>query len=104
MRQGLRVLMLGCSTLSAQAPGIAVSGPRTLALSVDDMAALPRTTVTTTVRGEDTSYEGVAVREVLTRAGVPAGDALRGDELAPAILVTGATASRSPSARAHSNS
>jgi hypothetical protein len=35
-------------------------------------------------------YEGVSLRELLTRAGVPAGEALRGRDLALAVVVTGA--------------
>jgi hypothetical protein len=35
-------------------------------------------------------YEGVTVRELLTRAGVPSGADLRGAELAKTVIVTGA--------------
>jgi len=40
------------------------------------------------------SYEGVGVRELLTRAGVPSGDALRGPELAKTVIITGADGNR----------
>jgi hypothetical protein len=35
-------------------------------------------------------WEGVAIRELLTRAGVPEGEALRGRALSSAVVVTGA--------------
>ena len=36
------------------------------------------------------STEGVAIRELLTKAGVPAGTALRGAALATSVVITGA--------------
>jgi hypothetical protein len=35
-------------------------------------------------------YEGVSMRELLARVGVPFGNGLRGRELAAAVIVTGA--------------
>ena len=51
---------------------------------------MPRTTVTASAHHVSGTWEGVAVRELLTRAGVPAGDTLRGATLATAVVVTGA--------------
>jgi hypothetical protein len=51
---------------------------------------MPHSTVTVAVRDQSASYEGVPMRELLTRAGVPSGEALRGRELSVAVVVTGA--------------
>jgi hypothetical protein len=48
--------------------------------------AMPRATVRTTRDGKDTLYEGVYLHEILRRAGVPLGDALRGTALASYLL------------------
>lgn len=92
MRRVLAVLVaLFCSlAVYAQAATVRVVGPRSLAMSMADLAAMPRTQVTTMVRNQRITYEGVSIRELLTRAGVPVGEALRGRDLANAVLVTGA--------------
>jgi hypothetical protein len=52
-------------------------------LSEADLQSMPRVTMTFTDRGVTTTYEGVRVSELLTRAGVPLGADLRGPALAP---------------------
>ena len=64
----------------------AVSQP--LALSLEDLAALPRTRVTATEHGSTATYEGVALTEVLRKAGAPLGKDLHGKAMASYVLVT----------------
>ncbi len=73
----------------AQAPEIAVSGDTAtpLKLTADDMAKMPRETATIPdPRGNKIVYEGVSLREILKRAGAPAGKALRGKVLTTYVL------------------
>jgi hypothetical protein len=84
------VAVLFSLVVSAQPATVRVAGPRSLTVSTADLAAMPRTHVTTTVRDQQSTYEGVSIRELLTRVGVPAGEALRGRDLASAVVVTGA--------------
>jgi len=51
---------------------------------------MPRRSVTASAHHLTGTWEGVEVRELLTRAGAPAGEALRGLALATAVAVTGA--------------
>ena len=58
-----------------------------LVLKADDLAAMPRETVSIPDQdGTKISYEGVPLREVLKRAGVPLGKDLRGKALASYVL------------------
>jgi hypothetical protein len=62
-------------------PGsVAVGGdvPRPFLLTLADLKAMPRTIVTLTAEGKTTSYEGVLLADVLTRAGAPLGRNLSG--------------------------
>lgn len=59
-----------------------------LALAASDLATLPRTTVSVQEEGRTVTYEGVLVADLLRRAGVPLGQALRGDALSLAVLAT----------------
>ena len=89
-------LLLTClvwsSTVLAQASTVKIFGdvPKPLTLTASDVASMPRTKITASAHNQTGTYEGVTMRELLTRAGVPAGDALRGAELAKTVLVTGA--------------
>jgi DMSO/TMAO reductase YedYZ molybdopterin-dependent catalytic subunit len=75
-----------------QAPTVGIVGdvPKPLTLTASDLAAMPRVTVTTSAQNQGGAYEGVTMRELLSRAGVAAGEALRGAELAKTVIVTGA--------------
>ena len=63
------------------------NGDRVATLSVADIAALPPARLTADDKGE---YEGVAVIDLLTRAGVTFGQTLRGPRLATYLVATGA--------------
>ncbi len=69
--------------LSAQAT-LSISGdiPAPLVLKADDLAKMPRETVIIPDQdGTKIEYEGVLLREILKRAGAPAGKELRGKAL-----------------------
>ncbi len=68
----------------AQAGAITVSGDITtpLTLTADDLAKMPRDTATIPdPSGNKIVYEGVALKEILAKAGTPQGKALRGAAL-----------------------
>lgn len=59
--------------------------------STVSLSDLPRKTFDTAdAAGIKTTHEGVALRDVLVKAGVPMGDALRGKALARVVLATAA--------------
>lgn len=64
----------------------AVSQP--LALSLQDLAAMTRTKVTAKEHDTTATYEGVALTEILQKAGAPLGKQLHGKALASYVLVT----------------
>jgi hypothetical protein len=91
----IAVLSAICAALVwAQAPPpapaqIAVSGDiaAPLTLTADDLAKMPRETVTIPDSdGTKVAYEGVALREILKRAGLPTGKELRGKALTTYVL------------------
>jgi DMSO/TMAO reductase YedYZ molybdopterin-dependent catalytic subunit len=65
--------------------------PTPLALSVTDLGGFPRKTVTVMNEhtGKQETYQGVPLAELLKRAGVPQGSALRGPALATYVLAEG---------------
>ena len=88
----LRLLTL---VLLAQAPAdaaIRISGTvgRTTTLTAADLAAMPQKTVTASSHDQTGKYSGVALRDMLTKAGVPAGAEIRGPLVAAYVVVTGA--------------
>lgn len=86
----LFVALLGSGGLLAQQPTVTLVGvPHPLTLTREDLAMLPRTSLKASSHGDTATYEGVAVRELLTRAGVATGDGLRGPELTKVVVVTG---------------
>jgi hypothetical protein len=61
--------------------------PAPLILKADDLARMPRDTVSVAEEdGTKVNYEGVLLREILKRAGVPSGKDLRGKALASYVL------------------
>ncbi len=88
--QSLACLAIGCALSFAQGSStLTVSGDvsSALHLTADDLAKMPRTTAT--VEDSDGSkvlYEGVALGEVLKRAGAPTGKDLRGKALAGYVI------------------
>ncbi len=62
------------------------SVPRPLALDAAGFASLPHTKMTATIHGALLTCTGVALIDLLTAAGVPSGDAVRGAALTTAIV------------------
>src|SRR5262245_52584520 len=92
--RGIYCLLLVLVPLSAaghalQSPAsITVTGitGQSLTLTAADLAQMPRATVTTSNGGSQTKYEGVWLYEILKKAGVQMGEALRGKALTTYVL------------------
>lgn len=91
------VLLLAASAAFAADPALRIEGVSgrdgavkpAMELSLVELAAMPRVTVQgKTHDGKDHTFEGVAVAELLKRAGLPQGEDVRGPMLARYILVT----------------
>lgn len=82
------LLVQGVFWAEDASPSVQVTGSvkETLTLTADDLSRMPRASVKTTNNGIETVYEGVWLHEVLKRAGVPQGAALRGKALASYVL------------------
>jgi hypothetical protein len=81
--RGLLLLLLA-PALRAADPVLTVTGPdKTLTFTAEEFAALPHTEISAyDPHGEAThKYSGVAMQEILARAGAPLGDKLRGKSL-----------------------
>ena len=74
-----------CQKLTVQTE----SGTQTV-LARADIEALPHVKVTTTASGVPATFEGVALRAVLEKAGVGFGETLKGKRLASCLLVEAA--------------
>jgi len=87
-------LLFGCLLLSItghaqqSSPSITVTGTgaQPLLITAADLAQMPRATVATTNGGIETRYEGVWLYEILKKAGVQFGEALRGKALTTYVL------------------
>src|SRR5215510_5177371 len=81
------------AALLTQAPAslkVTVDGGKTIVLLAADLAAMPQRSVTASAHDQTGTYSGVALREILTKAGVQAGADIRGPLLASYVVVTGA--------------
>ena len=79
------------ATQTASTGRVVISGDLStpVTLTGEDLAKMPRQTVTVPDQdGTKVSYEGVALREVLSRAGAPFGKQLRGKALASYVIAT----------------
>ena len=82
-------MSLTATVLAAQAQTLKITGAvkQPLTLSAEDLAAMPRASVTTTTADKaETRYEGVFLHEILKKAGVPQGEQLRGKALTTYVL------------------
>jgi len=77
----------------AAGPALVVGGdvPTALSLSLDDLRHMPRKTLTVmnSHNGKQETYEGVPLAELLKRAGLPQGEALRGVAMATYAIAEG---------------
>ena len=62
--------------------------PQPLSLTAADLANMPRATVPMMNNGIETTYEGVWVSDILKKAGIRLGEALRGPALATYVLAS----------------
>src|SRR5689334_25199502 len=71
-------------------PSIQVTGAvkEPLTLTVDELSKMPRASVRTKSTDGEIVYEGVPLHEILKRAGIPQGEALRGKALAGYVLAS----------------
>lgn len=82
--------LLGAWPALAAEPILTVVAPeKTLTFTAEAFAALPRTEVRLAEQGDkqERTFSGVAVRELLTRAGAPLGDKLRGAAHLTGVIV-----------------
>jgi hypothetical protein len=85
----LILLLIAVSGFAQGPPDLSIKGDiaAPLVLKAADFASMPRETVSVAEQdGTQVSYEGVALREILKRAGVPVGKDLRGKALASYVL------------------
>ena len=57
-------------------------------MTANDLMAMPRHSVTANQHGKEVTYEGVYMRDVLAKAGVPFGADLKGKALSMYVLAT----------------
>ena len=89
--RGLIVLsVLFCAAVSAQTASfeIDVAGHAPLTLSAADLADMPQHTISVSEHGQQVTYTGVLIADVLTKAGAPMGAQLRGKALSSYMLAT----------------
>jgi hypothetical protein len=89
MWRNLAVFVLVCTGIGTAQTLLTIQGdiPAPLTLKAEDLAQMPRETVTVQDQdGTQVKYTGVLFREILTKAGAPLGKQLRGKALATYVL------------------
>lgn len=89
----LAVFLLVASLSHAEDAALSVTGEikASLKLTLAELKAMPSETVTAKDHdGTTASYEGVPLHAILSRAGAPQGESLRGEELRLCVLVKAA--------------
>jgi hypothetical protein len=89
LRTLILTFVLTCLVYSQASTTLTVTGdvPAHLVLKAEDLAKMPRQTVSIAQEdGTKIEYEGVALREIMKRAGAPMDKELRGKALASYIL------------------
>jgi Oxidoreductase molybdopterin binding domain len=91
----VKALLIAVSLTLAAAPALAqsvrITGPggQSASLASADLAALPRVKATLSAHGETHVYEGPRLIDLLAKVGTPTGSAIRGAEMADAVVVEG---------------
>jgi hypothetical protein len=67
---------------------VRVEGKPAITLTAADLAVMPHHSVTANQHGKQVSYEGVYIRDVLAKEGVPFGSELKGNKLSTYVLAT----------------
>jgi hypothetical protein len=89
--QSMRPRAVYAAAQPAAAPAVLkVEGaiPTPLSLTADDLAKMPRTTVTTTSDGNTNTYEGVLLYDILVKAGWQFGRGMTGKGMASYLIAT----------------
>ncbi len=89
LRARVFAVVFTCLIYGQDSPTVTVTGdiPSRLVLKAEDLARMPRQTVSIPQEdGTKIEYEGVALREIMKRAGAPMDKELRGKALASYIL------------------
>jgi hypothetical protein len=92
----VKALLLAAGLALTAAPALAqsvkVTGPggRTATLTAAELEALPQATAALSAHGERHLYVGPRLIDVLAKVGAPVGVAIRGPEMADAVVVEGA--------------
>ena len=81
-----------CGAASAQDGVLRITGAvaHPMTLTRDEIAGMPHQTVTASAHDQSGRFDGVPLIDLLKRAGVPTGEAIRGAELAKTVFVVGA--------------
>lgn len=77
-------------SLLAQSVALSGAGLKAQQLDAAGLAKLPRVKVKASVHGQESTYEGVPLAELLKAAGAPQGEQLRGEAARLALVATGA--------------
>jgi hypothetical protein len=83
-------LLLSAALARCQQLAIQTEGGKQTVLTRSDIESLPHVKITTHGSEAPTTFEGVALRAVLEKAGVEFGHSMRGKRLASCLLVEGA--------------
>jgi hypothetical protein len=86
------MLTLGAGPLQSQELTVQIESGKQVVLSRADLEALPHTKITTGTSYSPATFEGVALKAVLERAGVAFGESLK--EAAESVLVGGGCKAR----------
>jgi hypothetical protein len=86
----LLALMLDAALLQSQQLTVQIETGKQVVLTRSDIEALPHSKVTAGVSDSSTTFEGVALKAVLEKAGVTLGESLKGPRLGLCLLVEAA--------------
>ena len=80
----MRLILLGLFVLCLQAPAqilLRINDAAPVTISTEDLAKLPRHNAALNDHGKQVNYEGVLLRDVLTKGGIDVGQGLHGKQL-----------------------
>ncbi len=82
------VAAIACAGSRAQTVKVTGLAGQTVSLSVAEMGAMPHESLTVTLDDKTVTYSGVPLSKLLALVGAPSGKALKGPELADAVVVS----------------
>jgi len=84
----IAVMVAMAAGLWSQELTVSGSPEHSIKLTAADLAKMPRTMITVTEHGKERKYEGVLLRDILTQAGAPLGDKLKGQNMPAFVYLT----------------